>query len=115
MPRAAWCDPLRLSTAAQSPTATEDGDAGQCKVQLESPSWRNFLAHFEWEESEWLVPRAETLGGLSHRSLHHGVGLCRIRGARKRFDHDWEIGRQGSDQQKPHSRSCQKKSATFEF
>jgi hypothetical protein len=21
-----------------------------------------------------------------------------IRGARKRFDHDWEIGRQGSDQ-----------------
>ena len=76
----------------------EDGDAGQCQVQLESPSWRNSLAHFGWEESEWLVPRAETLGRGNHRSLHHGVELCRIRGARKRFNHDWEIGRQGSDQ-----------------
>ena len=97
MPRAAWCDHPRLSTAARSPTAAEDGDAGQCKVQLKSPSWRNSLAHFGWEESEWLVPRAETLGRGNHRSLHHGVELCRIRGARKRFDHDWEIGRQGSD------------------
>jgi hypothetical protein len=52
MPRAAWCDHPRLSTGAQSPTAAEDGDAGQCKVQLKSPSGRNFLAHFGWEESE---------------------------------------------------------------
>ena len=49
MPRAAWCDHPRLSAEAQSPTAAEDGDAGQCQVQLESPSWRNFLAHFGWE------------------------------------------------------------------
>src|ERR1700722_20568822 len=99
MPRAAWCDHPRLSAEAQSPTAAEDGDAGQCQVQLESPSWRNFLAHFGWEESEWLVPRAETLGRGSHRSLHHGGGLCRIRGARKGFVHVGEIGGHGSDRQ----------------
>lgn len=69
MPRAARCDHPRLSTRAQSPTAAEDGDAGQRKVQLESPSWRNFLAHFGWEESEWLVPRAETPGRLKPSKL----------------------------------------------
>jgi len=46
--------PLQWSRNPQQ--RAEDGDAGQCQVQLESPSWRNFLAHFGWEESEWLVP-----------------------------------------------------------
>jgi hypothetical protein len=59
---------------------------------------------------EQKLPVAETIEAYTI-----GVGLCRIRGARKRFDHDWEIGRHGSDQQKTHSRSSRKKSATFEF
>ena len=65
MPGAAWCDHPRLPTGAQSPTAAEDGEAGQCKVQLESPSWRNFVAHFEWEE--WMG-RIRMAGSQSRNS-----------------------------------------------
>jgi hypothetical protein len=63
MPRAAWCDHPRLSTGAHPPQRLKMVMMpGQCKVRLESPSWRNFLAHFGWKEYEWLVSRAETLG-----------------------------------------------------
>jgi len=93
----------------------EDGDAGQCQVQLESPSWRNSLAHFGWEESEWLVPRAETLGRGNHRSLHHGVELCRFEEQEKGLITIGKLVDRVPIRQKPHSRSCRKKSATFEF
>ena len=47
------------------PQRAEDGDAGQCKVQLESPSWRNFVAHFGWEE--WMG-RIRMAGSQSRNS-----------------------------------------------
>lgn len=35
--------------------------------------------------------------------------------SKKKIDHDWEIGRHGSDQRKTHSQSSRKKSAMLEF
>ena len=115
MPRAAWCDHPRLSTAARSPTAAEDGDAGQCKVQLKSPSWRNSLAHFGWEESEWLVPEQKLSVTEAIEAYTMGSGYAEFEEQEKGLITIGKLVDRVLIRQKPHSRSCRKKSATFEF
>jgi hypothetical protein len=113
MPRAAWCDHPRLSTGGQSPH--------RLKMVMPASARSNWKAHFApfWRTLDRKNPNGrfpEQKLSVAETIEAYTVGRAMPNSrSKKKIDHDWEIGRHGSDQRKTHSQSSRKKSAMLEF